>query len=159
MSFKRKIYYFLPPTWRLIIRRIYYFPVDLLNSWSGKRHRFEPPMGLIYTGSGDFIKQGKHHLELMIKHLDLKADDHILDIGSGLGRTAAALTTFLNEHGKYEGFDVMKKGVDWCQRIHNEYPNFNFKYVPLGNDLYNNCLLYTSPSPRDRQKSRMPSSA
>ena len=25
--------------------------------------------------------------------------------------------------------------------------------------LYENCLLYTSPSPRDRQKSRMPSSA
>ena len=27
------------------------------------------------------------------------------------------------------------------------------------NQLYNSCLLYTSPSPRDRQKSRMPSSA
>ena len=26
-------------------------------------------------------------------------------------------------------------------------------------DLSNFCLLYTSPSPRDRQKSRMPSSA
>ena len=26
-------------------------------------------------------------------------------------------------------------------------------------DDLNNCLLYTSPSPRDRQKSRMPSSA
>ena len=26
-------------------------------------------------------------------------------------------------------------------------------------DLYATCLLYTSPSPRDRQKSRMPSSA
>ena len=26
-------------------------------------------------------------------------------------------------------------------------------------DLFNFCLLYTSPSPRDRQKSRMPSSA
>ena len=25
--------------------------------------------------------------------------------------------------------------------------------------LIGNCLLYTSPSPRDRQKSRMPSSA
>ena len=25
--------------------------------------------------------------------------------------------------------------------------------------LVENCLLYTSPSPRDRQKSRMPSSA
>ena len=26
-------------------------------------------------------------------------------------------------------------------------------------ELFENCLLYTSPSPRDRQKSRMPSSA
>ena len=26
-------------------------------------------------------------------------------------------------------------------------------------DIFKNCLLYTSPSPRDRQKSRMPSSA
>ena len=28
-----------------------------------------------------------------------------------------------------------------------------------GSILFNGCLLYTSPSPRDRQKSRMPSSA
>ena len=26
-------------------------------------------------------------------------------------------------------------------------------------DIFNACLLYTSPSPRDRQKTRMPSSA
>ena len=31
--------------------------------------------------------------------------------------------------------------------------------VPLNNFIYNNCLLYTSPSPRDRTRSRMPSSA
>ena len=29
----------------------------------------------------------------------------------------------------------------------------------MGVHIYNSCLLYTSPSPRDRQKSRMPSSA
>ena len=29
----------------------------------------------------------------------------------------------------------------------------------LGRAVYTGCLLYTSPSPRDRQKSRMPSSA
>ena len=33
----------------------------------------------------------------------------------------------------------------------------NFKQLKDGN--YKTCLLYTSPSPRDRQKSRMPSSA
>ena len=30
---------------------------------------------------------------------------------------------------------------------------------PLVCPAFNACLLYTSPSPRDRQKSRMPSSA
>ena len=29
----------------------------------------------------------------------------------------------------------------------------------VGNLLYISCLLYTSPSPRDRTRSRMPSSA
>ena len=28
-----------------------------------------------------------------------------------------------------------------------------------GSDLYATCLLYTSPSPRDKRQSRMPSSA
>ena len=31
--------------------------------------------------------------------------------------------------------------------------------VTAGLGIYDTCLLYTSPSPRDRQKSRMPSSA
>ena len=31
--------------------------------------------------------------------------------------------------------------------------------VGLNTRRYHACLLYTSPSPRDRQKSRMPSSA
>ena len=35
----------------------------------------------------------------------------------------------------------------------------NERGVQIAQELINNCLLYTSPSPRDRQKSRMPSSA
>ena len=38
-----------------------------------------------------------------------------------------------------------------------KYPVDDAKAV--GDFLSKNCLLYTSPSPRDRQKSRMPSSA
>ena len=38
----------------------------------------------------------------------------------------------------------------------NPYSNVN--YNPYKNQYYN-CLLYTSPSPRDRTRSRMPSSA
>ena len=31
--------------------------------------------------------------------------------------------------------------------------------IEFGKELYKDCLLYTSPSPRDRTRSRMPSSA
>ena len=33
------------------------------------------------------------------------------------------------------------------------------EFIKSGAVVRNACLLYTSPSPRDRQKSRMPSSA
>ena len=42
-------------------------------------------------------------------------------------------------------------------------PNAHTVVIALGDTSFNavlqDCLLYTSPSPRDRQKSRMPSSA
>ena len=38
--------------------------------------------------------------------------------------------------------------------------NFKMEKLPVGRSrIIYPCLLYTSPSPRDRQKSRMPSSA
>ena len=36
---------------------------------------------------------------------------------------------------------------------------YNFDINLQNNDLSKNCLLYTSPSPRDNRVSRMPSSA
>lgn len=120
------------------IRRLYYLPADLWEGLSGKRSMYEPPKGLIYVGSGDFVKQGQHQVRLLQKYLAIRPDDHVLDIGSGIGRTAAALSGYLSEKGRYEGFDVVEKGVRWCQRkITADHPNFQFTFVPLHNDLYN----------------------
>ena len=59
---------------------------------------------------------------------------------------AALLTTF-NEVDMTSVIDMRKQNQD----------DFQSRYgVKLG---FMSCLLYTSPSPRDRQKSRMPSSA
>ncbi len=136
----RKIYYALSPELRLWVRRLYYMPSDLWDSLTGSRDRYSPPRGEIYTGSGDFKKQGLRHLDLLKKYIDLQPSDDVLDIGSGIGRTAVALTTYLDEDAHYEGFDVVKKGVDWCQKnISSDFPNFHFTYVPLKNDLYNNA--------------------
>ena len=48
-------------------------------------------------------------------------------------------------------FDTPSNGKKKCFYIHGG--------VGIGKTLIMDCLLYTSPSPRDRQKSRMPSSA
>lgn len=138
MKLTRKIYYKLSPKLRFAVRKAYFLPIDIWETIIGKRHKYEPHKGEIFIGSGDFIKQGVHHLDLLKKHLNLQPENAVLDIGSGIGRTAVALTKYLNSKGKYEGFDVVEKGVKWCnKKIKKDFPNFNFIYVPLQNDLYN----------------------
>ena len=45
-----------------------------------------------------------------------------------------------------------------CEEILKDFENLNdFKFFIYGG--FSSCLLYTSPSPRDRTRSRMPSSA
>ena len=66
-------------------------------------------------------------------------------------------------------FPILKRKVNGCPFIYfdnaatSQKPS---KVIASITDYYENynsnihsCLLYTSPSPRDRQKSRMPSSA
>ena len=71
----------------------------------------------------------------------------------------------LNQEG--ENFSREVKSIDKSFLKHGDvtvkvdYSDLNFKdgmILKNGGRLVN-CLLYTSPSPRDRQKSRMPSSA
>ncbi|MFK7782337.1 SAM-dependent methyltransferase [Psychroserpens sp.] len=142
----RKFWYSLSPNYRFIIRRLYYLPADFFDKIRGKRHKYVPPRGSIYTGSPAnaeaYIEQGNQQLIWLKSHINLKPNDKILDIGSGIGRTAIALTEYLEPEAKYCGFDVVKLGVDWCNsKIGRDYSNFEFKYVPLFNDLYNTSTL------------------
>ena len=59
------------------------------------------------------------------------------------------------EHHTYGGIAATRK----LRGLGTEpFLTLDYKKEELEDLLYN-CLLYTSPSPRDRQKSRMPSSA
>ena len=51
-------------------------------------------------------------------------------------------------------YEYLYEEIKQQKSRHKQY----FK-CPYCRTKYNGCLLYTSPSPRDRQKSRMPSSA
>jgi SAM-dependent methyltransferase len=133
----REIYYFLSPQARFIARRLLYYPIDAAEALLGKRDALTPPRGWIYTGRGAFKKQGELLLKQMKTHAGLAPNHHVLDVGSGIGRVAAALTSYLEKVATYEGFDVVRTGVDWCSKhISRYYPNFNFRHAPLKNDLY-----------------------
>ena len=74
----------------------------------------------------------------------------------------------VNQHPDKDKFDNARLGLGWwTERIKDfglgtdlggHIPGTRLGLVP-DTTYYNNCLLYTSPSPRDRTRSRMPSSA
>ena len=134
----RKLYYSLSPNMRRFARRCFYFPVDFWDLITGNRNSLVPPKGMIFTGSGDFVKSGNDLVNLCIQQAQLKPNHQVLDVGCGIGRLAVALTPYLNAQGAYYGFDVVQDGIDWCTKnISSKHPNFYFKYTPLRNDLYN----------------------
>ncbi|KIC62417.1 class I SAM-dependent methyltransferase [Chryseobacterium taiwanense] len=137
MSALRSYYYKLPPSLRLLGRKIYFFPIDFYEGITGKRSKKEPKKGDIYVGSSDFIPHGIRQTKVLLKYIDLKSTDQILDVGCGIGRTAVALTDVIKE-GSYDGFDAVEKGIIWCNKnINKKHPHFKFKFTPIYNDLYN----------------------
>ena len=55
--------------------------------------------------------------------------------------------------------ELLKKNEGKPRFSLHDGPPFSNGGLHMGHALNKSCLLYTSPRPRDRQKSRMPSSA
>ena len=68
------------------------------------------------------------------------------------------ITFILDVSGSMSGdkLDQAKKALLYCVNNLNQGDHFNI--IRFSTEAYA-CLLYTSPSPRDRTRSRMPSSA
>jgi len=138
MEILRNAYYLMPPGMRRLARRIWYLPVDLYDTVTGKRDPMIPPKGRIFIGSGDFKSTGESIREQLVALAGLKPSDRVLDVGCGMGRVAVPLTRFLDGEGSYEGFDIVLPAIRWCRKkITSRYPAFQFTHVDLKNDLYN----------------------
>ncbi|MCB0643042.1 MAG: class I SAM-dependent methyltransferase [Phaeodactylibacter sp.] len=134
---KRTLFYRLPPSLRFLARRLYYLPYDLRHKRQTQKGIPLPPKGLVYTGGGDFLEEGERILKFCQREGGLAPGHRVLDIGSGIGRLALPLTDFLDSTGSYAGFDVIQTGVRWCRdHIQSKFPNFQFQYIELKNDLY-----------------------
>ena len=139
-KYLRSFFYALSPQGRRLFRRFVYFPLDTYFKLRGKifYNGIELPLpGEIFTGGGDFLKNGFIFKKYFIELGKLSKNNDVLDVGSGLGRMAIPLTDFLDENNKYEGFDIVRTAVIDCQnRISSKFPNFSFQHASLENDLY-----------------------
>lgn len=98
-----------------------------------------PAMTALLVGSGDFVKIGSDIRDDLISKCRLSPTAAVLEIGCGYGRVAVALTSYLDQTGKYDGIDVVKDATDWCEKeISSRYPNFRFLYADVSNPYARN---------------------
>lgn len=114
---------------------------DTFDLLLGQRDPLIPPTRMMFDGPRDisvFRKNGYEFLRYYIELCMLKRDEKILDVGCGIGRKTIPLTKYLDENGRYEGFDIVNVGIDWCKKtISNKYPNFHFEFADVFNNHYN----------------------
>lgn len=97
-----------------------------------------PPKSMRFVGKGDFEKIGKEFRAYFIDIGKLKPTDRVLDVGCGIGRMAIPLTEYISPAGGYWGFDIVRKGIDWCnERIKPRFANFHFQHSDVYNQHYN----------------------
>lgn len=97
-----------------------------------------PPEEMDFVGGGDFLAIGEGIVQSAINHAGLRSSDDVLDIGCGIGRVAIPLTQYLEKSARYEGFDIVPSGIEWCQNeIGTRYPNFRFELADIRNSYYN----------------------
>jgi SAM-dependent methyltransferase len=132
----RRVAQLVPTRARSVLRKLYYLPLDAIDTLRGRRDPLTPPRRLIFVGDGDYRKIGQEFLEYFVELGRLQPTDHVLDVGSGIGRMAAPLTRVLTS-GRYEGFDIVPEGVEWCTRqITARFPNFRFQLADVHNPAY-----------------------
>jgi SAM-dependent methyltransferase len=96
-----------------------------------------PPRRL-WPFSGSFARSGERDLRFLIEEAGLLPHERVLDVGCGLGRLALPLKRYLDEDGRYEGFDVREEAIRWAQRrVGRGDGRFRFRHMDVFNGSYN----------------------
>jgi SAM-dependent methyltransferase len=125
----------IPKPAKKILKNLYLGMLDIADA-SSRRKDMIPPRHMHFVCNGEYKAVGLEFKELFIRHGGLKPEHRVLDVGCGQGRMAAPLTIYLT--GEYEGFDIVRSGIQWCQKnITPRYPNFQFRHSDVKNASYN----------------------
>ena len=103
-----------------------------------QKNNMIPLPSMVFTGDGRYEETGFEFKWHLIHLAQLKPTHKLLDVGSGIGRIAAPLTSYLTTEGEYFGIEIVKSGVKWCTRkISGQFSNFRFIHADAYNKLYN----------------------
>ena len=130
----------IPARARFALRRGYEVVSEQWERVRGRKDPLVPPAGLMFVGGGrrDFRPLGEKWVATFIRVANLERHEQVLDVGCGVGRMAVGLTGYLSPSARYEGFDIVSKGIEWCRReISTRFPNFGFQHADLYNHEYN----------------------
>jgi SAM-dependent methyltransferase len=118
-----------------------------LSDISARRRDMIPARTKNFVGGADYKATGLEFKDLFIRYGGLKPQHRVLDVGCGIGRMAAPLTGYLSAGGEYQGFDIVKMGITWCQKnITPRFPNFHFLHSDVRNRYYNPDGVYEASS-------------
>ena len=83
-------------------------------------------------------KSGRKFVRAARKQAGLQPDDHVLDLGCGIGRFAAVLAAeFMNSEGRYDGLDVSEESIGLARKyISSRDDRFRFHLIEAHNALY-----------------------
>ena len=128
----------IPKRLKKHLRKLYDGAVDSFDAGERRRKMIPPRAMRSFVGGGDYEAIGIEFRRLFIEYGGLTPEDRVLDVGCGIGRMAVPLTGYLSPRALYEGFDIAREGIEWCQKnITSRYPTFRFQHSDVWNGLYN----------------------
>ena len=129
----------LPRRVRWGLRKAYLAPVDIVDRLTRRTRAGVPPKSATFTGGvRDFAESGDIFIDALRTVSGLTPSSRVLDIGSGLGRLALPMSTFLDATGSYDGLEIVPKAVEWCKaNIAAPNANIHFTHADVYNKEYN----------------------
>ncbi len=91
-----------------------------------------------FKDADKFIESGRQTFQFLKEYAGLLPSHTVLDAGCGCGRVAIHFLDYLDNTGKYCGFDICPEHIAWCNKnICSSFHNFHFTHIDVRKSAYN----------------------